>query len=68
MPTTSAILPTIIGLAAAKTAAIGTVALLGLKAKFLGAKVRRSSPYRAIAIFNVFVIYVSENKICPKGK
>ena len=40
VPTTSAILPTIIGLAAAKTAAIGTVALLGLKAKFLGAKVR----------------------------
>merc|ERR1712156_352582 len=38
VPTTSAILPTIIGLAAAKTAAIGTVALLGLKAKFLGAK------------------------------
>merc|ERR1712130_658892 len=38
VPTTSAILPTIIGLAAAKTAVIGTVALLGLKAKFLGAK------------------------------
>merc|ERR1711963_654385 len=38
VPTTSALLPTIIGLAAAKTAVIGTVALLGLKAKFLGAK------------------------------
>merc|ERR1712107_45399 len=38
VPTISAILPTIIGLAAAKTAVIGTVALLGLKAKFLGAK------------------------------
>merc|ERR1712130_1064946 len=38
VPTTSAILPTIIGLAAAKTAAIGAVVLLGLKAKFLGAK------------------------------
>merc|ERR1712012_807749 len=38
VPTTSALLPTITGLAAAKTAVIGTVALLGLKAKFLGAK------------------------------